>query len=290
MVRDYKMTVRTKVLACAVALGVLLPGGTAWAQAVGTVNLIKTAAFERLESTDWEELLVQDNVFSNQRIRTPSDAALHLVFADGTDFRLGADSEAVIDSYVYDPAAGSGKVVTTLGKGVFRFISGKVKDHTIITPTATLGIRGTDFYVLVADLTGVLVKSGAVQMRPECNQRDRGSARNRGSALLNQPFLIEQGKAAGVYFGDCFVSPDVTLNIADRGLDDDGGIDPAAGGNQGPNFPTFPDAYNDCLPGRIGCTPTFAQSTLTTSPTLPGDTPPNNTPDDTPDEPTTPDQ
>jgi hypothetical protein len=269
------MTVRTKVLAGALALSVLLPGAAAWAQAVGTVSLIKTAAYERLETTDWEELLVQDNVFSNQRVRTPSDAALHLVFADGTSFRLGADSEAVIDSYLYDPAAGNGKVVTTLGKGVFRFISGKVKDHTIITPTATLGIRGTDFYVLVADLTGVLVKSGAVVMRPECNQRDRNSARNRSHGLLNQPFLIEQGRAAGVYFGDCFVSPDITLNITDRGLDDDGGIDPAAGGNQGPIQFGFRFTPTDCRPGRP-CSTTFAENSTTSSPTLPTDsiTPP----------------
>ncbi|MGE5148454.1 MAG: FecR domain-containing protein [Candidatus Eiseniibacteriota bacterium] len=264
------------------ALGVVLPGA-AWAQAVGTVNLIKTAAYERLESTDWEELLVQDNVFSNQRVRTPSDAALHVVFADGTDFRLGADSEAVIDSYVYDPASGTGKAVTTLGKGVFRFISGKVKDHTIVTPTATLGIRGTDFYVLVADVTGVLVKSGSVQMRPECNRRDIGSARNRGAgAFLNQPFLISQGKAAGVYLGDCFVTPDVTLNIADRGLDDDGGIDPGAGRNNGPINLNLQFPGNDCLPGRPNCNRILTENNQTTSPITIITPPPTGGSDETP--------
>ena len=273
------MTVRARWLAWVVALGVIVPGA-AWAQAVGTVNLIKTAAFERLESTDWEELLVQDNVFSNQRVRTPADAALHVVFADGTDFRLGADSEAVIDNYLYDPATGTGKAVTTLGKGVFRFISGKVKDHTIVTPTATLGIRGTDFYVLVADMTGVLVKSGSVQMRPECNRRDLGNARNRGNAFLSQPFLIQQGKAAGVYFGDCFVTPDVTLNIADTGLDDDGGITPGAGGNGGPTIPNLFYAPNDCLPGRPNCT-RFTQNNVTTSPINIITPPPSNN-DETP--------
>lgn len=259
------MRVKARWLAWVAAAGIVLPGA-AWAQAVGTVNLIKTAAYERLESTDWEELLVQDNVFSNQRVRTPSDAALHVVFADGTDFRLGADSEAVIDNYVYDPATGTGKAVTTLGKGVFRFISGKVKDHTIITPTATLGIRGTDFYVLVADLTGVLVKTGSVQMKPECNRRDLGTGRNRGNSFLNQPFLISQGKAAGVYFGDCFVTPDVTLNVADRGLDDDGGIDPGAGKRNGPVDPNLQFSGDDCLAGRPGC---FIPKTKTTSPTTP---------------------
>lgn len=258
------MRVRKSWLAYVAAAAIMTPGA-AFAQAVGTVNLIKTAAYERLESTDWEELLVQDNVFSNQRVRTPADAALHVVFADGTDFRLGADSEAVIDSYVYDPATGTGKAVTTLGKGVFRFVSGKIKDHTIITPTATLGIRGTDFYVLVADMTGVLVKSGSVQMRPECNRRNLGNARNRGNPMLDQPFLIGQGKAAGVYLGDCFVSPDVTLNIADRGLDDDGGIDPSAGGNGGPLFKPLLPGSNECNdPTNFGC---FVQKTKTTSPT-----------------------
>ena len=268
------MTLRVRWLAWVAALGIVLPGA-AWAQAVGTVNLIKTAAFERLESTDWEELLVQDNVFSNQRVKTPADAALHVVFADGTDFRLGSDSEAVIDSYVYNPSSGTGEAVTTLGKGVFRFISGKVKNHTIVTPTATLGIRGTDFYVLVADMTGVLVKSGSVQMRPECNRRNLDSARNRGNAFLNQPFLIQQGKAAGVYLGDCFVTPDVTINIADRGLDDDGGIDPGAGNNNGPVDLTNPPGWNDCPVGRVGCsgTPTFTQNNVTTSPTVIYDNP-----------------
>jgi hypothetical protein len=155
---------------------------------------------------------------------------------------------------------------------VFRFVSGKIKDHTIITPTATLGIRGTDFYVLVADMTGVLVKSGSVQMRPECNRRDLGSARNRGNALLDQPFLIQQGKAAGVYFGDCFVSPDVTLNIADRGLDDDGGIDPGAGGNNGPKFQPLLPGFTDCPDlARFGCS---KQKTETTSPTTMDDSTP----------------
>ena len=268
------MTVRARWLAWVVALGVIVPGA-AWAQAVGTVNLIKTAAFERLESTDWEELLVQDNVFSNQRVRTPADAALHVVFADGTDFRLGSDSEAVIDSYLYDPKTGTGKAVTTLGKGVFRFISGKIKDHTIVTPTATLGIRGTDFYVLVADMVGVLVKTGSITMRPECNRRDLNSARNRSNSFLNQPFLIQQGKAAGVYLGDCFVTPDVTLNIADTGLDDDGGINPGAGGNNGPNIPALLPGYNDCQFGRPGCT-TFAKNNTTTSPIVIYNPPPSN--------------
>ena len=60
------------------------------------------------------------------------------------------------------------------------------------------------------------------------------------------------------------MSPDITLNIADTGLNDDGGIDPAAGRPGAPPFPNF-QFPNDCRIGQPGCR--FAQNNQTTSPT-----------------------
>ena len=52
----------------------------------------------------------------------------------------------VIDQFVYDPNAGTGKLVASLGRGVFRFVGGKLSKQdnavTMRTPTATIGIRG----------------------------------------------------------------------------------------------------------------------------------------------------
>ena len=63
----------------------------------------------------------------------------------------------VVDQFVYDPNAGTGKLAASLGRGVFRFVGGKLSKQdnavTMRTPTATIGIRG-----------GVML----VRVRPDC--------------------------------------------------------------------------------------------------------------------------
>ena len=63
----------------------------------------------------------------------------------------------VIDQFVYDPNAGTGKIGASLDRGVFRFVGGKLSKQdnavTMRTPTATIGIRG-----------GVML----VRVRPDC--------------------------------------------------------------------------------------------------------------------------
>jgi len=52
----------------------------------------------------------------------------------------------VIDEFVYDPNAGTGKLVASFGKGVVRFVGGKVSKQkggvSVKTPVGTIGIRG----------------------------------------------------------------------------------------------------------------------------------------------------
>src|ERR1019366_6512492 len=56
----------------------------------------------------------------------------------------GPNSILVIDNFVYDPATGTGQMVTSLTKGVLRFV-GQLSHQgavTVNTPVATIGIRG----------------------------------------------------------------------------------------------------------------------------------------------------
>ncbi len=51
----------------------------------------------------------------------------------------------MIDKFVYDPATGTGEMVTTLAKGALRFVGGQLSHQgaaTVKTPVATIGIRG----------------------------------------------------------------------------------------------------------------------------------------------------
>lgn len=123
-----------------------------WAvDGIGGVVEVKLDAFGQIPNQERLPLGMADAVFSDQSVETVQNGALRLRFADGSELSLGSASVVVLDRFVYDPAAGSGGVVE-LGTGAFRFISGTVgQDSNLVfqTPTAAIGIRGTDFVVVV---------------------------------------------------------------------------------------------------------------------------------------------
>jgi len=83
-----------------------------------------------------------------------------ITFADDTKVEVNENSKLVIDDFVYDPKSSKG------GKLAMKFVSGTVKyasgaiahnDPTkvaINTPSATIGVRGTDFTATVDDSGG----------------------------------------------------------------------------------------------------------------------------------------
>lgn len=82
----------------------------------------------------------------NQRIQTGGSGLVQVLLADGTTFMVGPNSDLVIDSFVYDPNAGTAQVTASFTKGVLRFIGGQTSKTeggvTINTPVGTMGIRG----------------------------------------------------------------------------------------------------------------------------------------------------
>jgi hypothetical protein len=87
-----------------------------------------------------------DSVVFNQRIQTGGSGLVQVLLADGTTFMVGPNSDLVIDSFVYDPSAGTAQVTASFTKGVLRFIGGQTSKTeggvTINTPVGTMGIRG----------------------------------------------------------------------------------------------------------------------------------------------------
>ncbi len=85
------------------------------------------------------------------RIVTGSDGRVRITLPDDTTFTIGANSDLVIDRFVWDPDGGP-TILTSLAKGVFRWVTGKVqrKDPArmkVRLPVIAIGIRGTDFEV-----------------------------------------------------------------------------------------------------------------------------------------------
>lgn len=92
-----------------------------------------------------------NSVYANELVRTGNAGQAELLFLDHTNLTVGPVTEVRLDKFVYDPNNGSGTVVFNAPRGAFRFITGVQdhKDYAVKTPYATMGVRGTVFYVVI---------------------------------------------------------------------------------------------------------------------------------------------
>ncbi|MGV2974862.1 FecR domain-containing protein [Roseibium alexandrii] len=137
---------KRRALACATAIVTLALNGPVQATTVGTAAAVNTNAFGTPPGAVRQVKLLGDNVVYNERIETSGSGLVQVLLNDGSTFTVGANSDLVIDEFVYDPNAGTGKLVASFGKGVVRFVGGKVSKQkggvSVKTPVGTIGIRG----------------------------------------------------------------------------------------------------------------------------------------------------
>ncbi len=117
---------------------------------VGNAKVIVKTVTGSFEA-DLRQIKLLDDIYHNEVVETGDESATELVFLDETKLALGPNSRLVLDRFVYDPDPDKASFVMTATAGVFRFVSGKLpkKAYEIHTPTATIGIRGTVFTVVV---------------------------------------------------------------------------------------------------------------------------------------------
>ena len=102
-----------------------------------------------------------ETVDEGDTITTFSNAEVQLRMADGAHLSLRENSKITITDYVADGGSGD-RILIDLAKGTFRAITGWIgkfnpAGDVIRTPTATIGIRGTDhepMYLLQGDPRG----------------------------------------------------------------------------------------------------------------------------------------
>ncbi|WP_232511899.1 FecR domain-containing protein [Herbaspirillum sp. meg3] len=98
---------------------------------------------------------VGDRLFSGDRVVTGDGAAVGITLRDDTLVSLGPKSTFVLEQYNFNESSGEGNVAVRVVKGTLRYVTGLIGKHAperqqVMTPTATIGIRGTDFIVDVA--------------------------------------------------------------------------------------------------------------------------------------------
>jgi hypothetical protein len=141
------------------------------------------------------------DVESYDTVRT-KNGRTSIQFVDETRVDVTENSKLVIDEFVYDPNTSTGTLALKASFGTVRYASGQIAKNSkqnvkISTPTAVVGVRGTDFSLTV-DETG----NSTIILLPSCTEVPRpGGGVDRlcvtgeievssdmGSVILNQPF------------------------------------------------------------------------------------------------------
>ncbi|MEM9046123.1 MAG: FecR domain-containing protein [Pseudomonadota bacterium] len=125
---------------CGPASATLLPAPRA-----GQAIEVKSGSLQVSEVTS--KLSRGDPVYSQARIETDETGFAKLLLDDGARLEMGSLSKVVIDEYVYRAERGAGAAALTLMRGMLRIVSGRMpsRNVTVTTPTADIGLRGTDF-------------------------------------------------------------------------------------------------------------------------------------------------
>ena len=140
-------------------------------------------------------------------IRT-GNGRLQITFQDSSVVKVTEQSRLIIDEFVYNPKTNGGKMGVRFAAGTARFIGGKMNRPNINlkTPTATIGVRGTDFTASV-DETG---KSMFILLPGDDGHIGEITvSTDAGIVVLNQAF-----QSTTVITGDAAPSRPVILNIS----------------------------------------------------------------------------
>lgn len=112
-------------------------------------------------------------------------------FVDDSKLRMTEHTRIVIDNVVFDDDPSKSDLAMTFAQGTARFITGKLgtiekENIRLRTPTAAIGIRGTDFTVTVDEFGRTLVI-----LLPDINGLSSGEiivSTMAGDVVLNKPF------------------------------------------------------------------------------------------------------
>ena len=177
--------------------------------------------------TTGEQLIAEldTGVQSYDNVET-ENGRLKIQFVDQTQISLTEHTLVEITEYVYDPDPSKSKMAMNFVAGTARFATGGLglvprENIQIETPTATIGIRGTDFTTTVDELGRSLVIllpdencNDRVKLEEGC--RPSGSitvTNNGGTVILEEAF---QAVMVSTFENPTCVLADLDLNLIDN--------------------------------------------------------------------------
>lgn len=159
--------------------GCLLVPLAGWAGGVGTV--IALSGEVSVLSADGQTRALHRGapLAQGETVVTGKTGRLDVRFSDGALVQLRPESQFRIDEYAYtagSPGKGNGAKSESNGKGLFSLLRGGFRtitgmigkmrrsNYAVVTPTATIGIRGTEYAAALGDGLDVSVTQGEITL------------------------------------------------------------------------------------------------------------------------------
>ena len=107
-------------------------------------------------------------MFMQDTVKT-GNGTTAIKFLDDTRVDVTKHSKLIIDEFVYDPNTQTGGLTLKAALGTVKYASGQIaktskQNIKIQTPTATIGVRGTDFTMTIDE-----VGSSTIILLPSCD-------------------------------------------------------------------------------------------------------------------------
>jgi len=120
-------------------------------------------------------LKVKDAIFKGDVLQTAVNGTLGITFDDATTFSLRPNSRIAVDDFVYQERGTNNIAAFDVARGTIAFVASavaKTGDMKIVTPTATIGIRGTTGVIEVpaAGAAGAVTQS-IIKLYPDADGR-----------------------------------------------------------------------------------------------------------------------
>jgi len=143
-----------------------------------------------------------------------ANGTMRIDFIDETRVDITEQSRLLIDEFVYDPANDIGSLSIKASLGTIRYASGQIakkykQNVKIRTPSATIGVRGTDFVMVVDEFGGSMIT-----LLPSCDTAgmcytgEIEVKTDAGFVILNQAF-----QATATVHGMRKPTPPVVIDI-----------------------------------------------------------------------------
>ena len=183
------------IILCTVLILTTLP---ARSESIGDVTLSKgNSVIDRKDGE--KDVKVEKNldIFSYDTVKT-GKGQVAIEFLDETRVDITQHSKLIIDDFVYDPNAKTGKLSLKATLGTVRYASGQIAKNSaqnisIKTPTATVSVRGTDFAMTIDE-----IGSSTIILLPSCDSNGNcivgeiSVESDAGQVILNQAFQATQ--------------------------------------------------------------------------------------------------